>query len=194
MATCATCSPRSSWSRSTASSCLRRLRDSETTRDVPFFFVARASDTASIDRGFSLGAQDYIVKPTSGDVLAGKLRRLASTAPRSRREVSAGVAGSLSEMGLPDLVQILGAGRKSGRLSLRSGEHRGEVHFKDGSIVHATFNDDAQGNDAFFELLALPSGSFELDPAFSPTEETIRGSAESLILEGLRRLDEKNRG
>lgn len=172
---------------------LRALRDNETTRDVPFFFVARASDTASIDRGFSLGAQDYIVKPTSGDVLAGKLRRLSAAAPRARREMSAGVAGSLSEMGLPDLVQILGAGRKSGRLELSSGEHAGEVHFKDGSIVHATFDDTLQGDDAFFELLALSSGSFELDPAYLPTEMTIQANAESLILEGLRRLDERNR-
>lgn len=172
---------------------LRALRENDATREVPFFFVARASDTASIDRGFSLGAQDYIVKPTSGDVLAGKLRRLASAQPRSERKVSAGVAGSLSEMGLPDLVQILGAGQKNGRLALRSEDHEGEVHFKSGRIVHATFGPDVTGEAAFYELLALSTGSFELDPSFAPTEETIQASAETLILEGFRRLDERNR-
>lgn len=172
---------------------LRRLRESETTRDIPFFFVARASDTASIDRGFSLGAQDYVVKPTSGDVLAGKLRRLTAQSPRSMRRPSAGVAGSLSEMGLPDLVQILGAGQKNGRLALKSGEHAGEVHFNSGRIVHAIFDDTLVGEDAFYELLELSSGSFELDPGFPPAEETIQASAESLILEGFRRLDERNR-
>ncbi len=172
---------------------LRALRDNDATRGIPFFFVARASDTASIDRGFSLGAQDYIVKPTSGDVLAGKLRRLGAAQPHAERSVNAGVAGSLSEMGLPDLVQILGAGQKNGRLALKSGEHAGEVHFKNGRIVHALFDSDVAGEDAFFELLALSTGSFELDPGFSPAEETIQASTESLILEGFRRLDERNR-
>ncbi len=172
---------------------LRTLRENEATRAIPFFFVARASDTASIDRGFSLGAQDYIVKPTSGDVLAGKLRRLAAAEPRSKRSISSGVAGSLSEMGLPDLVQILGAGQKNGKLALKSGEHTGEVHFKDGRIVHATFGEELVGEDAFYELVVMSSGSFELDPGFSPTEQTIQASAESLILEAFRRLDERNR-
>lgn len=172
---------------------LRALRENEATHAIPFFFVARASDTASIDRGFSLGAQDYIVKPTSGDVLAGKLRRLAAAEPHAESGIGGGVAGSLSEMGLVDLVQILGAGQKSGRLALKSSEHAGEVHFRDGRIVHATFDDALAGQDAFYELVAMSSGSFELDPVFSPTEETIQASAESLILEGFRRLDERNR-
>ncbi len=170
---------------------LSRLRAREATREIPFFFVARASDTASIDRGFALGAQDYVVKPTSGDVLAGKLRRL-SAPPRSRRDVSAGVAGSLSEMSLPDLAQILGAGRKSGRLTLRAGEQSGEVHFQDGRVVHAALG-SVTGDDAFYDLLAFEQGTFSLDPSFQPTASTIQASIESLILEGLRRIDERNK-
>lgn len=169
---------------------LSKLRAHETTSALPFFFVARASDTASIDRGFALGAQDYVVKPTSGDVLAGKLRRLS--APESRKGVSAGVAGSLSEMGLPDLAQILGSGRKSGRLSLRNGDRRGEVDFESGLVVHASAGALA-GNEAFYELLGFDTGTFAFDPSFHPTAHTIDGSAESLILEGLRRLDERRR-
>lgn len=170
---------------------LARLRAGSSTRDLPFFFVARASDTASIDRGFAIGAQDYVVKPTSGDVLAGKLRRLTAP-PRSRRDVSAGVAGSLSDMSLPDLTQILGQSRKSGRLTLRSGSREGEVHLLEGRVVHATAGALA-GAEAFYELLGFTEGSFALDPSFQPPESTIQASAESLILEGLRRIDERNR-
>jgi CheY-like chemotaxis protein len=172
---------------------LRRLRAEEATRALTFLFVSRASDSASIDRAFALGAQDYVVKPTSGDVLAGKLRRLSASSPPSKRpDVSTGVAGSLSEMALPDLVQILGQGRKSGRLRVRSSGREGEIHLRDGRIVHAVL-DDLSGNDAFFELLGFSGGTFNLDPAFVPTLETIQGSSEMLVLEGLRRIDEKNR-
>jgi hypothetical protein len=169
---------------------LSRLRKNEETREVPFLFVARQSDAASVDRGFALGAQDFVVKPTSGDVLAGKLRRLQMVVPKN--VVSSGVAGSLSDMALPDLVQILHHGRKGGRLKVKSGSQHGEVHFQDGRIVHAIAG-EMTGQEAFYELLALSEGTFALEPGFQPTEDTIQMSADMLVLEGLRRLDERNR-
>ncbi len=169
---------------------LAQLRKTEATRDIPFIFVARASDTAAIDRAFALGAQDYVVKPTSGDVLAAKLRRVGG--PKSQAAAKAGISGSLSEMGLPDLSQILSQGRKSGRLTLRGDGVEGEVHFDAGQVAHAVCGDEV-GQAAFYELLGLTQGSFALDPSFQPTEHTISVGVESLVLEGLRRLDEKHR-
>ncbi len=169
---------------------LSRLRKSDETREVPFLFVARQSDAAAVDRSFALGAQDFVVKPTSGDVLAGKLRRLQMAAPKN--VVSSGVAGSLSDMALPDLVQILHHGRKGGRLKVTAGSQAGEVHFQDGRIVHAIAG-NITGQEAFYELLGLNEGTFALEPGFQPTETTIQTSADMLVLEGLRRLDERNR-
>jgi response regulator RpfG family c-di-GMP phosphodiesterase len=169
---------------------LSRLRKSDATADVPFIFVAQASDTAAIDRAFALGAQDYVVKPTSGDVLAAKLRRIGG--PKSRRTTATGIAGALSEMGLPDLSQILSQGKKSGRLTLRHDDEQGEVHFESGDIIHAQFRGKT-GQEAFFELLTVEQGSFSLDPSFQPAEHTIKASVESLLLEGIRRLDENRR-
>ncbi len=167
---------------------LGRLRQTPTLAAVPVCFVARASDTATIDRAFALGAADFVVKPTSGDVLAAKLRRFGGPS----RQPAQGIAGSLSQMGLPELAQILDQGRKTGRLSLESGTRRGEVHFKAGRVVHAICG-ELSGPAAFYDLLGLGEGSFELDPGFVPTTQTIEASTESLILEGLRRLDEQKR-
>jgi response regulator RpfG family c-di-GMP phosphodiesterase len=169
---------------------LSRLRKYENTASLPFLFVARTSDTSAVDRAFALGAQDYVIKPTSGDVLAAKLRRLAT--PKSRRDVSAGVAGSLTEMGLPDLAQVLAHGKKGGRLVVRSQGREGEVHFQAGRVVHAVLG-ELSGEAAFYELLSFNDGSFVLDPSFQPTQQSIDSSHENLILEGLRRLDERNR-
>jgi DNA-binding response OmpR family regulator len=66
---------------------LTRWRQVDATTDVPFVFVARASDTAAIDRAFAFGAQHYVVKPTGGGALAAKLRRVSAS--RSRPEPSA---------------------------------------------------------------------------------------------------------
>lgn len=173
---------------------LQRLRRSEATKNVPFLFVAKNSDAAAVDRAFSLGAQDYVVKPTTGDVLAGKLRRLAAT-PRknSSDSVAAGVAGSLKDLALPDLMQILFHGRKSGKVSVKSSGREGQLHFQEGRMVHALL-DELAGEEAVYEMLAFNEGSFALDPTFQPTTTTIQASPEMVILEGLRRLDEKNRG
>jgi response regulator RpfG family c-di-GMP phosphodiesterase len=167
---------------------LGRLRKTPALAAVPFCFVARASDTATIDRAFALGAADFVVKPTSGDVLAAKLRRFGAL----NRQPAQGIAGSLTQMGLPELAQILDQGRKTGRLTLESVTRRGEVHFKAGRVVHAICG-ELSGPAAFYDLLGLGEGSFELDPGFVPTAQTIDASTESLILEGLRRLDEQKR-
>jgi response regulator RpfG family c-di-GMP phosphodiesterase len=173
---------------------LQRLRKKEATRDTPFLFVAKSSDASAVDRAFSLGAQDYVVKPTTGDVLAGKLRRLQA-APRrmSADHIAAGVAGQLKDLALPDLIQILFHGRKSGKVAVKSAGREGQLHFQDGRLVHATI-DEFAGEEAVYEMLAFSEGTFALDPAFQPSTTTIQTSPEMVILEGLRRLDEKNRG
>lgn len=173
---------------------LQRLRRSEAGKSVPFLFVAKNSDAAAVDRAFSLGAQDYVVKPTTGDVLAGKLRRLQA-APRknSSDNVATGVAGSLRDLALPDLMQILFHGRKSGKVSVKSSGREGQLHFQEGRMVHAML-DELAGEEAVYEMLAFDEGSFALDPSFQATTTTIQASPEMVILEGLRRLDEKNRG
>ncbi len=172
---------------------LNKLRRNDATKDIPFLFVARASDAAAVDRAFSMGAQDYVVKPTTGDVLAGKLRRIGMQKPKASSDVNAGVAGSLRDLGLPDLVQILFHGRKSGRLIVKSAGREGELHFQDGKIAHALIG-EITGEEAVYEMLAFDEGTFALDPAFVPTTVSIHANPEMVMLEGMRRLDEKNRG
>ena len=106
--------------------------------------------------------------------------------------VATGVAGSLKDLALPDLMQILFHGRKSGKVSVKSAGREGQLHFQEGRMVHALL-DEMAGEEAVYEMLTFAEGSFSLDPAFQPTTTTIQASPEMVILEGLRRLDEKNR-
>jgi hypothetical protein len=47
-----------------------------------------------------------------------------------------------------------------------------------------------RGESAFYAMLKLTDGDFALDPSFKATNRTINQSAEALLLEGMRRLDE----
>jgi putative nucleotidyltransferase with HDIG domain len=158
--------------------------------EVPLIFYSKNVDGDVVQRGFALGADDFITKPASADLLALKVTRVLDGARRAKRKT--GVNGSLTEMSLPDVVQILCHGRKSGKLTISAQGKQGEILFSDGMIWDAKFGTTLR-EDAFYAMLRLREGDFELDPNFKPTEQLIEASPESLLLEGMRRFDETGR-
>jgi hypothetical protein len=103
-----------------------------------------------------------------------------------------GVSGSLEEMGLPDIVQVLHQGRKTAGLRVTGDGNTGTVFFEDGAIVDCAFK-DLRGDDAFYGLVTVTKGTFTIDPKATSDKHTIQVSAEMLLLEGMRRLDEAGR-
>jgi response regulator RpfG family c-di-GMP phosphodiesterase len=158
--------------------------------EVPFVFLSQKDESDIAKRSFELGAGDFITKPASPDVVALKVNRVLDTGGRKRK--MGGVSGSLTEMALPDVVQILFHGRKSGKLTIHSDGKRGEVQFCDGQIYDASFGESLH-EEAFYEMLCLNAGDFELDTNFRASERKIELGPESLLLEGMRRLDESGR-
>ena len=159
--------------------------------EVPVLFLTRRTERAAVDRGFSLGAVDYMSKPAAPDVVVAKLRTVLTKVARQR--TARGVSGSLSEMPLPDVIQVLARTKKSGLLRVSAGEYSGEIQIGNGSIYNASFM-NLRGEEALFSLLALGEGEFALDPGFTPTSRAIHETTEQLLLEGMRRIDEHNVG
>ncbi len=167
---------------------LERLRAGGS--ELPFVFFSHKAESEVVQRGFELGADDFIAKPASPEVVALKVNRVLQGGGKKRKH--GGVSGSLTEMSLPDVVQILFHGRKSGKLAIASEGKRGEIVFSDGQIFDASFG-DAQREEAFYQMLLLRGGDFELDPNFRSSDRKIELQPESLLLEGMRRLDESER-
>src|SRR6185295_752244 len=111
------------------------------------------------------------------------------TERRGRSGGARGVSGSLQEMGVPDIVQVLWHGRKTGSLKIQSPDGAGEIHFVEGQVYNALFG-RKRGADAFYAMVALQAGEFAVDPSFVATQRVIEESPEGLLLEGMRRLDE----
>ncbi len=165
---------------------LAEARASSWGKDMPWVIHTAIQNRAEAQRAFELGVLDFVSKPAPTDVLVAKLRALTGN---TKKLVSRGVSGSLREMSIPDIVQVLFHGRKSGKLVLRAGSEEGEVHFIDGAVADAAFA-GAKGAEAFYLLLKLTDGDFALDPSFVPPAKVIQESSEGLLLEGLRRMDE----
>lgn len=170
---------------------LRRARTAERSRHVPFLFFAARAAAEDVARAFELGAADYVVKPSTTEVLVAKIRQTLERRPTESR--AAGVSGSLADMSLPDLVQVLSQGRKTGKLTVTAADGRkGDIEFLDGRVANASFQ-GRTAQEAFYAMLTIQQGTFSLDPAFRPTAVRIGESAEALLLEGMRRIDEADR-
>jgi response regulator RpfG family c-di-GMP phosphodiesterase len=169
---------------------LRRMRESSHAQ-VPLMFVTSERAQSSVNRGLELGAADYVVKPASAAVVVAKASRVIADS-RTKKPGGRGVSGSLQEMALPDVIQILGNGRKSGLLKVRSGTLQGVLMFQDGSIHDARFG-DLGGAEAVYGILRLMEGDFALEPGTTPVEDVIGIPTHHLLLEAMRRLDEEQR-
>jgi len=155
---------------------------------LPWVFVTGRGGGSDAQRAFELGAADFMTKPVSPEVLVTKLHQVLEREARAGGS-GRGVSGSLSEMGLPDMVQLLWHGRKTGCLRIRSGAASGEIHFVEGAIFNAVYA-NLRGEEAVYAMLALRSGDFTLDPNFRAPRQVITASPEAILLEGMRRLDE----
>lgn len=154
---------------------------------IPFMILSQEADANKVAEALDAGAADFLFKSLATQVIVAKVRRLLEQSQSARR--GRGVSGSLEEMGLPDIVQILHQGRKTGALKLSSGGEEGAIYFKEGAIVDCAWR-KLKGAEAFYALVGITKGEFMIDPSVVPPERVIDASPEMLLLEGMRRLDE----
>lgn len=125
---------------------------------------------------------------------------LTETEARSKMAVTANkkppsksMSGSIEEIPLPDLLQLLSTSRKSGVLVLRSEPGVGKLYLRKGQIYFASIDDafNVPPRKAIIRMLGWTQGFFELEP---PDEravlEELSDSTEALLMEGMRQLDE----
>jgi cytoskeletal protein RodZ len=99
------------------------------------------------------------------------------------------LSGELSDLSLAELIEFFCNQRKSGRLKLIYSIGPGYFYLQAGSVVHARIG-SLRGIEAVYYALTLPNASFTFSPAFDAPEHTINQPWTSVVLEGLRRMDE----
>lgn len=103
------------------------------------------------------------------------------------------IRGSLTEASLPDVLQLLSMGKKTGCLGLTYANNFGYIYFSDGSISHASIvNRSLSTEEAVYLLFTWAQGTFNFEPGATPDEGVDMHSIDpqSLLLEGARRMDE----
>lgn len=97
--------------------------------------------------------------------------------------------GSLAELHLPDIIQLISVSGKTGVFHLTDGALKGRIYLNDGKIVHAEL-DDVSGEEAVYALAIWSQGDFRFEPGIATDQRTINKSNTNLLMEAARRLDE----
>jgi hypothetical protein len=97
--------------------------------------------------------------------------------------------GSIQELPVPDIIQLVSVSGKTGMFTLVRGGERGYIYLKAGQMVHARVG-DLVGEEAVYALAIWSSGDFQFSPGEEPDTISIQKSNTSLLMESARRLDE----
>lgn len=120
-------------------------------------------------------------------------RDMADLASHRRASQVRSMSGSIQEIPLPDLLQLLGTSKKTGVLVIRTEEDIGKIFLRKGDLYFASINDidEIPPLKCLFRMLTWQEGLFDLEPPDDREFATaINLSVQALLMEGMRQLDE----
>ena len=97
--------------------------------------------------------------------------------------------GSIQELPVPDIIQLVSVSGKTGMFMLVRGNERGYIYLRNGKIVHSEIGSLA-GEEAVYALAIWSTGDFQFTPGKETDRVTIDKTNTSLLMEAARRLDE----
>jgi len=159
------------------------LRNNPHTSRIPFVFV---SGSVADIKGFRPGVDIFLTRPVNIEEAFARIRQTLTDRESSASKV---IEGRLSHMPIPDLIQFLHLNRKEGELKVTSGGKTGSILIKDGGVCNATL-DSTEREKALFRMLQWTDGAFEFTPCSVSAPKKIKGTTGSLLMEGMRQLDE----
>jgi predicted regulator of Ras-like GTPase activity (Roadblock/LC7/MglB family) len=99
------------------------------------------------------------------------------------------LVGDLKDLALVDIIQINCVGRNTARLTVNYPTGEGVFFFQDGEVVDARLG-NLVGIDAVYKALGMEEGSFRIDAGVTSPTRTIFEQWASILMEGMRLLDE----
>ncbi|MEN8134993.1 MAG: response regulator [Thermodesulfobacteriota bacterium] len=99
--------------------------------------------------------------------------------------------GTVAGVGLTDVIQIKALSGVNSALRVKDGDRQGIIYFENGQVVHAIC-DDLEGEEAFYQIMEFTGGLLDSINVTNMPEHTIAAPVEALLIEGMRRSDEKS--
>jgi CheY-like chemotaxis protein len=175
-----------------------KLRGRQTTRHIPFLFMASRADIEERLRPLVDGVEDFVTKPFLVKDLVRITKKVVDRLHLEKLQTKASrpgvIQGRLEEMSMIDLMQSLEMGQKSCRLIVQKGAERGELYFASGQCRDAR-SGEIEGDDAVYRVVLWTEGEFEIDfnAANASTRTSTTRTTTGLLMEAMRLMDESSR-
>lgn len=99
------------------------------------------------------------------------------------------IQGSMREAPLPDIIQLVSQGGKSGCFHVQQEAAKARIYLKDGRIIHAVTH-GGEGFEALMEVALWLDGSYRFEEVVPDVPATITKPNASILMELGRRMDE----
>jgi len=123
-------------------------------------------------------------------------KRRPEPVARPAGEDTPGVEGKLSQISLPELIELFHVNRKTGVIEVRHGGGRrpetGRIHLRDGDVLQARTG-SVEGEKALYRLLAWRRGTFAFREDLVPDRAVIDRPTRALLREAQRQSREWER-
>lgn len=100
--------------------------------------------------------------------------------------------GNIKDFPLPDIIQLIGAGNKTGMLSVMFKKNKAALYFDKGNIVHASML-SVKGIDAVTKMFQIAEGRFHFYADVKPEKKTFNVNPTALLMQAMSTYDEKRK-
>ena len=170
------------------------VRQEGSTNTIPFFIIVPSQE---LPQQLTDPGVEFLVKPLDIEDLSLKIKALSKIGPARKHKPPAaeeeelkGVSGSLEDLSLVDIIQLLNMGLKTAKVILIKDKEKGEIYMRSGKIVNVHLG-NLTGHEAFFKLMEWDKGVFRIFHGHHIDDVNVTMDTMNLLLEGSRVMDEK---
>ncbi len=166
------------------------VRSNPRTMHIQIIVIGRATDRI----GFSTFTETKINKPFDINAVVSMVENIFHKIDTADMLKSSSKAfeGKLSEISLPDLMQVFAINRKTGELKLKNEKMEGSIYLRNGEIIHAKTR-KIFGEKAIYRLFGMTEGDFIFQPDVMSEQVSLRSTLDNILMEGMRQLDESRK-
>lgn len=164
---------------------IRLLESNPLMEQIPLVVIANAG-AEERRRALRLGLLGVVAPPYDDEEVT-----LTTKLAIDRHRHDQALFGSMSQLSVADLLQTAEVGRRSGAVSFTHDGGKGRLWLQDGMVISAETQDGLDGTDAVYEIATWETGTFEADFGNVSIEPQFCMSPSELLLEAMRRLDER---
>jgi uncharacterized protein (TIGR02266 family) len=175
---------------------VRIVRSRPQLAQVPMLFLTRLRGEDERLKGYQLGVDDFVPKPSRPEELVARVERVVSRLKRAPAQKSQQMLrGDLEQVSLASVLSFLELERKTGVLGVISDE-TARIHIEDGRPLKVEIDGVEAGGTSrqlLYRMLDWTRGQFEFEVGKVACQDEVLATLTSILLEHARVSDEAAR-